>query len=63
MTHRECKQLDGLVEIANEDSTPLSEWECGFVESLDGRRDCDMTPKQADVFDKLVQKHIRGESR
>ena len=59
MTLTEQRQLDSLVEIAEEDESPLSDWEKEFVTSLDGRRECELTMKQADVFDRLVKKHLQ----
>lgn len=61
MTRTEQAQLDELLEIAEEDDSPLSAWEQEFLTSLDGRRERDMTEKQADVFDRLVAKHLRGD--
>lgn len=61
MTKTECARLDELIVIAEESDSPLSDWEREFVISLDGRRERDMTGKQADVFDRLVRKHLLGE--
>jgi len=59
MSPTEQKQLDSLLEIAEESRTPLREREIEFLHSLDGRRERDMSDKQADWFDDLVQKHLR----
>lgn len=59
MSPTEQKQLDELLEIAEEDRTPLRERDIEFLQSLDGRRDRKMSDKQADWFDDLVQKHLR----
>ena len=61
MSPEELSQLDELVEIAGEEDCPLSGWEVGFVQSLDERRNFKMSEKQADVFDRLVTKHLKGE--
>ena len=60
MTRTEQQQLDELLAIAEEDRTPLTDWEREFLESLDDWRERDLTDKQADVFDRLVTKHLRG---
>lgn len=63
MTAVEKRQLDELLVIAEEDGT-MTEWEQEFVRSLDAhRRDSDLSWKQADVFDRLIRKHLRGEIR
>jgi hypothetical protein len=59
MSRHEQGQLDSLLAIAEERDSPLSDWEKEFVTSLDDRRDRDMSPKQAEVFDRLVEKHLR----
>ena len=61
MTKTEQRQLDELRAIAEEDGTPLSDWEHEFVVSLDARRDRDLTEKQGEVFDRLVRKHLKGD--
>lgn len=61
MSQTERKQLDELLRIAKESDSPLSEWEADFVTSLDERRDRVLTGKQADVFDRLVAKHLCGD--
>lgn len=61
MTNNEQCQLDELLAIAQERDTPLREREIDFLQSLDGRRDREMTEKQADWFDDLVCRHLRGE--
>lgn len=59
MTRTELGQLDSLLEIAEEDDTPLSEWEVEFVQSLDGKRERPLSEKQAECFDRIVDKHLR----
>lgn len=61
MTKADQQRLDQLIDIANEEDTPLTEWEQEFVVSLDGRRTIEMSAKQEDVFDRLVKKHLRGD--
>lgn len=61
MTKTEHQQLDALLDIADEEDSPLSEWEIEFLESLDSRRDRELSTKQAEVFDSLVRKHLIGE--
>lgn len=61
MTRTEQKQLDELRLIAEEDNSPLSDWELEFVDSLDGQRERDLSPKQLECFDRLVAKHLRGD--
>lgn len=61
MTHTEQRQLDLLIEIAEERNSPLSDWEKEFVMSLDGRCERELSEKQANVFDRLVTKHLKGE--
>jgi hypothetical protein len=61
MSLTELKQLDNLIEIAEEDDSPLSEWERDFVMSLDGQRHRSLSDKQATVFERLISKHLRGD--
>lgn len=61
MTQTELRQLDALLEIAEENNTPLTAWEVEFLHSLDGRRERELSEKQADVFDRLVAKHLKGD--
>lgn len=62
MTKTERAQLDELLSIAEERDCPLTDWEREFLRSLDaGWRDRDMTPRQADCFDRIVDKHLRGD--
>ena len=62
MSPTENKQLDTLLEIAQEDDTPLRDKDIEFIESLDAkRRELPLSDKQATWFDDLVEKHIRGE--
>lgn len=62
MTKRELEHLDTLLKIAREDKSPLTEWEQGFVESLNDRfRDRNLSERQAVTFDKLVDAHILGD--
>ena len=55
MTKPELGQLDELLSIRDEDDTPLTEWEADFIASLDGRRDRQLTEKQAECFDRSVE--------
>lgn len=59
MTLTEKKQLDELIQIAEEDDTPLSEWEHSFVMSLDGQRERELSDKQIKAFDRLVKRHLQ----
>lgn len=61
MTPTERRQLDALIEIAEERDSPLNDWEKEFVMSLDGKRDRELSEKQGEVFDRLVRKHLKGE--
>jgi hypothetical protein len=58
MTATEINQLERLIEIAEEDDSPLNDWEKAFIESLSQRKFRDLSIKQADVFDRLVEKHL-----
>jgi hypothetical protein len=60
VTTTEQRQLDALLEIADEDDTPLRENAVNFLRSLDGKRDRELSEKQAKWFDDLVDKHLRG---
>ena len=62
MTATECKQLDILIDIAEERDSPLSDWERDFVVSLDHRRRWPLSEKQAECFDRLIDKHLRGDA-
>ena len=59
MTPDEIEALEMLMDIANENDLPLTDWESQFVHSLHSRRHDKMAEKQADVFDRLVDKHVR----
>lgn len=61
MTRNDQARLNALLEIADEDPCPLTAWEVEFVRSLDGQRERDLSAKQADRFDQLVRRHLRGE--
>lgn len=58
MTATECKQLDILIDIAEERDSPLSDWERDFVVSLDHRRRWPLSEKQAECFDRLIANQI-----
>jgi hypothetical protein len=60
MTKHEQRQLDELLEIAEEEETPLKERDVEFVQGLDGKRDRDLSEKQLKWFDDLVDRHLRG---
>jgi len=60
MTKHEQPQLDELLEIAEEEETPLKERDVEFVQGLDGKRDRDLSEKQLKWFDDLVDRHLRG---
>jgi hypothetical protein len=60
MTNLEIENLVVLLEIADEENTPLTEWEIEFLNSLDENRERDLTGKQEQVLEKLVDKHIIG---
>lgn len=61
MTKTEQRQLDELIQIAEERDSPLNDWEQEFVVSLDGKRDRDLSEKQGEAFDRLVRKHLKGD--
>ena len=61
MTKTECGQLDSLLEIAEEEDTPLREADVEFLQSLDGKRERELTAKQTKWFDDLVAKHLLGD--
>lgn len=60
MSPTDCKRLDALIEIAEEDRSPMNDRQREFVMSLDDRRDRELSPKQAEWFDALVDKHLRN---
>jgi hypothetical protein len=59
MTDREKLQLEDLLKIAEEDDSPLNDWEKEFLEALESRSHFTMTEKQANVFERLVAKHLK----
>lgn len=61
MTPTEQDHLDTLLRIAAETPCPLTEWEAGFVRSLDRRRGWPLSEKQAVQFDQIVKKHVIGD--
>lgn len=58
MTVAEQGRLDALLAIADEEDSPLRERDIEFLQSLDHRRDRDLSDKQADWFDNLVSRHL-----
>lgn len=61
MTQTEASRLDALLEICEEDDCPLTPWEVDFIQSLDERRGLRLSEKQGEVFDRIVEKHLRGD--
>lgn len=62
MSEIELRRLDELLAMTEEkDGSPFTTWETEFLFSLDGRRERKMSDKQADIFDRLVSKHLRGD--
>ena len=53
MTADEQKLLN---ELLNDDSDKLSEWEMDFIESLDTRRNIELTGRQSETLNRIWNK-------
>jgi|GEM_PF-4430066 len=63
MSREELKQLDELLKISREKESPITQWEHAFLVGVYKRnRTIGMTMNQARVFDRLVNKHLKGEA-
>jgi hypothetical protein len=60
MTNSEIENLVVLLEIADEENTPLTEDDIEFLTAIDENRARPMTGKQEQRFQELVDKHING---
>lgn len=58
MTQEERRNLDRLLEIADEEDTPLRVKDIEFLRSLSERRSIDLSTRQTYWFDDLVREHL-----
>lgn len=61
MTTNDLGRLRALLELGEEENTPLREGDIEFLQNIDAKfRDRDLSPGQTKWFGDLVYRHLRG---